>query len=134
MSPALRFFSQKETQVLKALLESMIETDAVDGERNEDADALATMDSYVAGLPSGLQAQLRRALRLFQCCPILFIGRPRTFTRLSRQDQEAYIRTWAESRLGLRRRVFRALRDLAFVGYYSQPGARELIGHSDVQA
>ena len=91
--------------------------------------ALATMDGYVAGLPAHLRGQLRVAIRIFQWCPAIFIAKPRLFTGLSTADQATYIRTWAESRFRMRRRVFRALRDLALLGYYNQPGPRAAIGH-----
>ena len=95
------------------------------------ADALAVMDTYADGLPPGLQKQLRQAIRLFRWGPLLCTGRPRPFTRLSLEDQDSYIRTWAESHFRLRRRIFRTLRDLIFLGYYSQAGPREMIGYRE---
>ena len=115
-------------------MERMVESDQAATASFQAVDVLATMDAYVACLPAGLQAKLRRALLLFEWCPILFIDRPRPFTLLSRKDVEAYIRTWAESRFGLLRRVFPAIRDLAFLGYYSQPGPQGLIGYWEEEA
>ena len=134
MSPELRFFTSKESQILEAMTVHMVETGQGAVATDQADDVLAVMDAYVAGLPPGLQGQLHRALRLFEWGPVFFMGRPRPFTRLSSKDQEAYIRAWAESRLGLRRRVFRALRNLVFLGYYSQSGPRELIGHRGDEA
>ena len=131
MPPPARFFSPKECQILLALAACMVGTEAMAAGKIQVAAGLDTMDTYMAGLPSGLQSQFRRTLRLFEWSPVLFIRRPRTFTRLSLRDQEVYVRTWAESRLALRRRAFRALRDLAFLGHYSQAALRELIGHRE---
>ena len=128
-SVLLKFFSPTEVEILTVLTKRMVGNDSPDAWKRPyghevsmptHSPTLITIDAFVAGLPLNLQAQLRRALRLFQWCPILFIGRPRPFTRLSPRDAEAYIRSWAESRFGLRRRLFRGLRDLTFLGYYSQ--------------
>ena len=119
---------------MAAVAVRMVEADQTSPPVVEASDALIAMDAYVAGLPPWLQSQLRQALHLFQWGPILFMGRPSPFTKLSPRHQETYVRTWAESRFGLRRRVFRSLRDLAFLGYYSQAGLRQLIGHTEEEA
>ena len=106
--------------MLTVLTEHMVGTDFRDA---ENFPTVMTIDAFVAGLPLNFRVQLRRALHLFQWCPILFTGKPRPFTRLSSRDAEIYIRSWAESRFGLRRRLFRGLRDLTFLGYYSQSAA-----------
>ena len=124
----LQFFSSTEVEILTVLTERMVGVDfpnvwkwsyARETSTPEFSSTVATIDAFVAGLPVNLQSQLRRALLLFQWCPILFIGTPRPFTRLSPHDAEIYIQSWAESRFGLRRRLFRGLRDLTFLGYYS---------------
>ena len=116
----LQFFNPTEAKILKVLTERMVGTDYPD---IEHAPPVTIIDSFVAELPSNLRVQLRRALHLFQWCPVLFAGKLRPFTRLSTRDAEIYIRSWAESRFRLRRRLFRGLRDLTFLGYYSQSGA-----------
>ena len=99
------------------LTKRMVGTDFPDAEHSP---TVTTIDAFVAGLPLNLRVQLRRALHLFQWCPILFARKLRPFTRLSPEDAEIYIQSWAQSRIGLRRRLFRGLRDLTFLGYYSQ--------------
>lgn len=125
----LKFFSPTEVEILTVLTECMVGNDTSDawqqpyGRDNSilaSSSTITNIDAFVAGLPGNLQVQLRRALHLFQWCPILFIGKFALFTRLLPRDAEAYIRSWAESRFGLRRRLFRGLRDLMFLGYYSQ--------------
>ncbi len=113
----LQFFSPTEAKILTVLTERMVGTDFPDVEHSP---TVTTIDAFVAGLPLNLRVQLRRALHLFQWCPILFAGKLRPFTRLSPDDAEIYIQSWAQSRIGLRRRLFRGLRDLTFLGYYSQ--------------
>ncbi len=126
---ALKFFSPTEVEILTALTEHMAGIDFPDVWKRPygheapmpaHSPTVITIDTFVVGLPLSLQVQLRRALHLFQWGPILFIGSLRPFTRLSPRDAETYIRSWAESRFGLRRRLFRGLRDVTFLGYYSQ--------------
>ena len=116
----LQFFSPIEAEILTVLTERMVGTDASNVEHSP---TVMTIDAFVAGLPLYLRVQLRRSLHLFQWGPVLFLGKLRPFTRLSPRDAEIYIQSWAESRFGLRRRLFRGLRDLTFLGYYSQSGA-----------
>ena len=128
----LKFFSPTETEILTVLIEHMVGLDILYASKQphgrevstpDDSPTVTCIDAFVARLPLNLQAQLRRGLRLFQWCPILFIGKPRPFTQLSPHDAETYIRSWAESRFGLRRRLFRGLRDVTFLGYYNQSAA-----------
>ena len=117
LNMTLQFFSPTEVEIFTVLTERMVGTDFPDAEHSP---TVTTIDAFVAGLPLNLRVQLRRALHLFQWCPILFAGKLRPFTRLSPDDAEIYIQSWAQSRIGLRRRLFRGLRDLTFLGYYSQ--------------
>ena len=113
----LQFFSSTEAEILIVLTERMVGIDSLDVEHSS---VVTTIDAFVAELPVRLRVKLRRALHLFQWSPILFAGKLRSFTRLSPHDADTYIRSWAESRFARRRRLFRGLRDLTFLGYYSQ--------------
>ena len=122
----LRVFSPSEVKILTVLTERMVGIDSPDAGATstpEQSPTVATIDAFVAELPLNVQTQLRRALYLFQWCPILFTGKLCRFTQLPPHDADAYIRSWAESRFGLRRRLFRGLRDVTFLGYYSQSAA-----------
>jgi hypothetical protein len=48
---------------------------------------------------------------------------------MSDAEGDASLRAWMTSRLGFRRRAFYALRNLAFLGYYSQEATWPLIGY-----
>lgn len=113
----LQFFSSTEAEILIVLTERMVGTDSLDVDRSS---TVTTIDAFVAELPLKLRMKLRRALHLFQWCPIVFAGKLRPFTRLLPHDADTYIRSWAESHFAGRRRLFRGLRDLTFLGYYSQ--------------
>lgn len=125
----LQFFSPTEADILRVLTERMVGTDSSVGWEQPSArgpstaghaPTVTTIDAFVTGLPRYVQVRFRRALHLFQWCPILFGGKLCPFTQLSSRDADTYIRSWAESRFGLRRRLFRGLRDVTFLGYYSR--------------
>ncbi len=109
------FFTEIEHAILKSVCAYMV------GVPRDDAlnIPVITIDAFVKQLPTTLQRQLRFALHLFQWCPAFFIGKPQHFTQLAQGDAIRYIETWSKSRLGIRRKLFRGLRDIAFLGYYS---------------
>ena len=133
MKLKLQLFNRKAARILGALITHTVGTDQEAGFPSQVEAypewvqiATVTIDGFVAKLSKGLQTQLKCALHLFEWCPLLFIGKPRRFTRLAPSDAEVYIRSWAESRFGFRRRLFRALRDMSFLGYYgSQKGCEK---------
>ena len=51
------------------------------------------------------------------------------FTRMSDAEKDASLRAWTQSRLGVRRMGFMALRNLCLLGYYSQPATWQAIGY-----
>lgn len=109
------FFSQTEHEILKSVCAYMVGVP-----RDTALDIpIITIDSFVKQLPKALRTRLRFALFLFQWAPIIFIGKLRHFTQLDLPDAVRYIDTWAKSRFGVRRKLFRGLRDIAFLGYYS---------------
>ena len=56
--------------------------------------------------------------------------RPARFTHLNDAAQREALAGWAGSRLALRRLAFLALRNLAFVGYWSQDETWSAIGYA----
>ncbi len=109
------FFSQSEHEILRYLSAYMV---GVPRDAMLEV-PIITIDAFVKQLPKTLRRQLRFGLHLFQWGPSLFIGKTRQFTQLDPRDAERYIGTWANSRFRIRRKLFRGLRDIAFLGYYS---------------
>ena len=112
---ATYFFTQTEHNILKSLCAYMV------GVSNDTAldISVITIDAFVQQLPKPLRSRIRLGLHLFQWGPPLFIRKLGLFTQLDSRDAVRYIEGWAGSRLGIRRQLFRGLRDIAFLGYYS---------------
>ena len=112
---ATYFFTEVEHDILKSVCAYMV---GVSGDTALDTPVIV-VDTFVQQLPKTLRRQLRFGLHLFQWGPPLFIGKPCRFTQLVRRDAVRYIESWAKSRFRIRRRLFRGLRDIAFLGFYS---------------
>ena len=67
-----------------------------------------------------MQSQVGWLLTLFQWGPPLFQLKLKTFTSLTPDERDDYLRGWATSRSDTRRLAFRALKNLSMLGYYSQ--------------
>ena len=104
------YFTEVEHGILKSLCAYMV---GISCDTPLDVPVI-TIDAFVQQLPETLQKQLRFGLHLFQWGPPLFIGKPQQFTHLDPRDAVRYIEGWAKSRLKVRRRLFRGLRDIAF--------------------
>ena len=112
---ATYFFTQREYEILKSVCAYMV---GVPSDAALDV-PIITIDAFVKQLPKSWQTQLRFGIHLFQWGPAFFIGKPCHFTELNPTDAVRYIDTWAKSRFAVRRKLFRGLRDIAFLGYYS---------------
>lgn len=124
-----RFFDDAETQILTQLMQRMVETGLPNAPQVRDTRAVATVDTVCRGLDPAVSGLLPLALRLVEWGPVLFELRPARFTGLSPDEQDASLRGWMTSKLQLRRTVFLGLRNLCFLGWYSQPESWSLIDY-----
>jgi len=124
-----RFFDDAETEILTQLMQRMVETGLPEAPRVRDTRAVATVDAVCRGLDPAVSGLLPLALRLVDWGPLLFELRPARFTSLPPEEQDASLRSWMSSRLQLRRTAFLGLRNLCFLGWYSQPESWSLIGY-----
>jgi Gluconate 2-dehydrogenase subunit 3 len=120
----LRFLSRKEFAVVTRAAVRIL---GLPDERGDEIGGF--IDTLLADLPPTTQNQARLMLRVVEHGTHLFDLKPKRFTRLSPDEQDAYLRGWMESSLGARRLVFRALKTLAALGYYAQPTAWEPIAY-----
>jgi hypothetical protein len=124
-----RFFSPSDTEILTRVVERLVDTGEPTAPPVRATGAIATIDRLCAGLAPELTAPLPWLLRLVEWGPWLFEATPSRFTLLAPAAQDASLRGWSTSRLELRRAGFQALRNLACLGYWSQPETWPLIGY-----
>jgi hypothetical protein len=124
-----RFFDADESEILTQLMERFVETGLADPPRVRDTRAVATVDAVCRDLDPAVSGVLPLLLRAFEWGPVLFDGRFARFTSLSADEQDASLRSWMGSRFALRRAAFLGLRNLCFLGWYSQPESWPLIGY-----
>jgi len=95
-----------------------------------DTATVATIDTSLLYLAADLRGQFRWALTLFEYGPILFQLKLSRFTSLGPEERDAHLRDWAESRFLTRRLAFRAMKNLSYLGYYSQDSTWKGIHYS----
>lgn len=124
-----RFFDDAETEILTQLMQRMVETGLPDAPQVRATRAVATVDAVCLGLDPAISGVLPLALLLVEWSPLLFDLRLARFTTLGADEQDASLRSWTTSRFQLRRTAFLGLRNLCFLGWYSQPEVWSLIGY-----
>ena len=124
-----RFFSPGDTEILTRVVERLVDTGEPAAPPVRATGAIATIDRLCAGLAPELTAPLPWLLRLVEWGPWIFEATPSRFSLLPPEAQDASLRGWSTSRLELRRAGFQALRNLACLGYWSQPETWPLIGY-----
>lgn len=89
------------------------------------------VDALLATCPPEMVAEIKQALLLFDnaLAGLFLDGRPSTFSSCDPATQDAIIDGWKNSRLDLRRRVYKALRGLCAGAYYGSPEVYAAIGY-----
>ncbi|MFQ5666596.1 MAG: hypothetical protein ACE5I7_09210 [Candidatus Binatia bacterium] len=116
----LQVLTGRQAQVLAAVIERMVFTGGDGMPAVRDTRAVATIDQALLQLAPSVQSQFRWLLVAFEWGPPLLEGKLNTFTGMLPRGRDDYIRSWATSRLRIRRLGFRALKNLSMLGYYSQ--------------
>jgi hypothetical protein len=124
-----RFFDATETEILTLAMERVVDSGRADAPRVRDTGAVAAVDALCRGLDPTVTEPLPWLLRLIEYGPFLFDFTFSRFSQMTDAERDASLRAWMESRLALRRLGFAALRNLCFVGWYSQDATWPLIGY-----
>lgn len=119
----LHFFSDEEYAIFQAVARAIL------GLEDEDVDVAVEVDRLASSMGRSVRRDIRWMLRIFEHGTHLFDLKGKRFTRLTRQDQEQYLRGWMQSSLGARRMVFRVLKLLAALGYYGMSQTWTTIGY-----
>ncbi len=114
------FLTPHEAEILTAIVERMVFAGEEGMPAVRDTRAVETIDQTITQLDTAVQSQLRWLLQLFQWGPPLLQLKLKTFTGMSPEERDDYIRDWADSRFATRQLAFRALKNLSMLGYYSQ--------------
>ncbi len=126
---AAGFFSAVEREILTQIVERMVDSEQPAAPRVRDTDAVATIDALCGSLDPSVTQPLPTLLRVVDYAPFVFDLSFKRFTRMTPKEQDASLTGWMRSRFALRRVAFMALRNLSFLGYYSQEETWPLIGY-----
>jgi hypothetical protein len=97
----------------------------------EALDCAGKVDALVAHLHPRAGREFRQLLHVFEnaMTGLLTIGRPRTFTRSTLEEQDARLQAWRRSRVALFRSGYQAMKRLAHATYYSSPAVYARLGY-----
>lgn len=119
-APRLHVLTPHQGEVLTVIVERMVFTGTDKMPAVRDTGTIATIDQALLQLDPAVQSQVGWLLTVFQWGPPLFQLKLKTFTSLTPDERDDYLRGWATSRSDTRRLAFRALKNLSMLGYYSQ--------------
>jgi hypothetical protein len=89
------------------------------------------VDELAALMVPESRAELKQLVMLFEngLAGMIFDMRPRPFTRLSPEEQDAALLAWRNSRFAVRRRGYQVLRRLTQAAHYGAPGGWAITGY-----
>jgi hypothetical protein len=126
---ATRFFDPAGREILTRIVERMVDTGDPSAPALADTRTLDTIDTLCASLDPAATAPLPVLLRLVEWGPLIFDLRFARFSELDAAGRDAHLAGWMNSRFGWRRMAFYALRNLAFLGWWSQDATWPLIDY-----
>jgi hypothetical protein len=85
---------------------------------------------YIRWMPAVTQQKLSRLVATLEGGPLVLGPRRARFSSLNPDERARYLRKWSESSLPPMRAAFHAVKQVAMMGYYSQPGTWPGIGYS----
>ena len=87
------------------------------------------VDRYLTNLPTGVQSDVRALLHLVELYPLLQLRMAR-FSHLRADEQDVMLSGWQDSRIGLLRQGFQALKSLVCLAHYQDARSFGTIGYS----
>jgi hypothetical protein len=90
-----------------------------------------SIDDLMSRAVPEVQSDFRKLLGLFEnaLAGMIFDGRPKPFTRLSPEAQDAALAHWRDSRIVVRRAGYQVLRKLTCAAHYVQPSCWPSVGY-----
>ncbi len=120
----LRFFTPKERAVLDGVIDRLVPS-----AKSVGVDVPAAADGLLSLANQSLQGDVRKLLGTFEDWTWLSL-RFKPFTAMSAPEQDAYLRAWMDSPLGLQRQGFVALNKLAAMLFYMDERSWPRIGYA----
>jgi hypothetical protein len=123
---ALRVVDERQFAVLAAVAARTV---AAPG--RDPVEIAHRVDELMALQVPEAKADFKKLLGLFDnaLAGLVFDGRPKPFTRLSPEGQDAALIAWRESRVDQRRRGYQVLRKLTQAAWYGPPAGWEVTGY-----
>lgn len=90
---------------------------------------LEFLDTYYSYFPFHMKLLFPMGLILLEYGTFIFKGWSRPFSKLSMGEKEAYIHSWVNSSLMLRRDLIKGVKGICLTAYYSLPPIMEHIGY-----
>ena len=127
----LRVLDATEFSVLAAVADRIAPGDGEAFPSAWEARVPERIDELLETIHPADVAELKQLLRLLESALFGFVldGRPRTFTASSAEQQDAVLRDWQGSRIGVRRTGARALQKTVLAAYYGAPETWEAVGY-----
>lgn len=92
-------------------------------------DMLEFLDNYYSYFPFHMKLLFPIGLYLLEYGTFIFHAWSRPFSKLTMGEKEAYIDSWINSSMMLRRDLIKGVKGICLTAYYSQPQIMEHIGY-----
>jgi hypothetical protein len=119
-----------QVEVLRAVQARMCSSDGEDLPSPQAVGALEATLGYVRWMPPEARQQIGDLLALVEAAPLVMGPARRRFTALTEAQQDEQLRAWEGSPLPARRAVFRGLKAVCVMGFWTQPKTWGALGYS----
>jgi hypothetical protein len=121
-------FSARGYATFQAVAMRMVGPQGAEAIRARQIDPAHAADQWAVRMPA-LAGPLLQGLGLVEWGVVPLVAKWRPFTALDGAAQDAVLEDLMRSRLDLKRDLFKGLRSLAMLGFYSNARARTAVGH-----
>jgi hypothetical protein len=125
---ALRQLSERGYAVLSAATARMVGGTGAEWIAEGRVAPAATADAWLDATPE-LAGPLGQGLLLLEFAVFPLLPKLRPFTALPTTGQDGVLADLSNSEIGWKRELFKGVRSIAFLTFYSDPEVRPLIGH-----
>lgn len=87
------------------------------------------VEDYALGLPKIQATMLRNLLLAFEFQPLVYGPKRKKFTQLTDDERRSNLEAWAATRDPQRQAVFKSLKTVCMLAYWSNPETWEVIGY-----